>query len=139
MGLARIELAKQVCTYDAQGTENGFLTELFKDEKKTVVYLSATKPGAFKGYHLHRVRASRYVCIKGRMKVIVYKNKVREEYILDAKRPQRLLIPANVATGLHNIGNDEAWLINYPDPAYDPDLKDEQVEYTEEELNKGII
>jgi hypothetical protein len=45
----------------------------------------------------------------------------------------------NVATGLQNIGDEEAWLINYPDPPYDPDIKGEQVEDTEEELKQGIV
>ena len=139
MTLATIEPAKQVLTFDHNKKENGFLTELFKDGKKTPFYLSAAKPGAFKGYHLHRVRAARYICIKGKIKVILYKNKIREEHTLDAKQPQRLFIPAEIATGLENIGDEEAWLINYPDPAYDPDLKNEQVEYTEEELKQGII
>ncbi|MBI3335190.1 MAG: hypothetical protein HY001_01700, partial [Candidatus Portnoybacteria bacterium] len=44
-----------------------------------------------------------------------------------------------IATGLQNIGDEEAWLINWPDPPYDPNLIDEQVEYTEEELEKGIV
>ena len=139
MTLATIEPAKQVITFDHNGKENGFLTELFKDGKKTLFYLSAAKPGAFKGYHLHRVRTARYMCIKGKMKIILYKNKIREEHILDEKKPQRLFIPTNVATGLENIGEEEAWLINYPDPPYDPDLKNEQVEYTEEELKQGIV
>ena len=139
MTLAITEPAKQVKTYDHNKNENGFLTELFKDEKKTLFYLSAARPGAFKGYHLHRVRNARYVCIKGIIKVILYKNKIREEHILDAKNPQPLFIPTNVATGLLNIGDEEAWIINYPDPPYDPNLKDEQVEYTEEELKQGII
>jgi len=51
----------------------------------------------------------------------------------------RMFIPKNVATGLENIGSDEAWLINYPDPAYDPSLQDEQVEYSEQELEQGTI
>jgi hypothetical protein len=41
-----------------------------------------------------------------------------------------------IATGLQNIGEEEAWLINYPDPAYDPDLSDEQVEYTRKSLRQ---
>ena len=139
MPLAIIEHAKQVVTFDHTGKENGFLTELVKDGKKTLVYLSAVKPGSFKGYHLHRVRAAQYICIKGKMKIILYKNMLREEHILDAAKPHRLFIPPNVATGLMNIGDEEAWLINYPNPAYDPDFKDEQVEYTEEELKHGII
>lgn len=134
-----IESAKKITTYNLERKENGFLVEMFKDGPKTAVYLSAAAVGAFKGYHLHRVRAARYVCLKGRMKIILYKDKRREEYILDATQPKRLFIPPNVATGLENIGEEEAWLVNFPNPAYDPFLKDEQVEYTKEELEKGIV
>lgn len=143
----RVEPAKKVTTYDHGGDENGFLIELFKDGDKTEVYLTAAKPGAFKGYHLHRVRAARYMCVKGKMRIILYGQWrdggairwVREEHILDAGEPKRLFIPKDVATGLENIGDEEAWLINYPDPPYDPGLKDEQVEYTQTELEQGVV
>lgn len=131
------EKAKKVTTYDLSGKENGFLMELFKNGDKTEAYLSAALPGAFKGYHLHRVRAARYVCLKGTMKIILYVKGVRQEHILNVG--DKLFIPKDVPTGLMNIGTEEGWLINYPDPAYDPSLKDEQVDYTEEELEKGIL
>ena len=141
------EPAKKVTTVDHSQKENGFLIELFKNGDKTEVYLSAAKPGAFKGYHLHRVRAARYVCLKGRMRIILYQAReangkttwVREEHLLDANEPKRLFIPKNVATGLENIGDEEGWLVNYPDPPYDPNLKEEQVEYTQEELEQGVV
>ena len=142
MNIANIVDAKKVETKDHAGNLNGFLIELYKDGDKTTAYLTAAKPGAFKGYHLHRVRAARYVCIKGKMKIILYRpgEKVApEEYMLDAAKPQRLFIPKDTATGLLNTGDEEAWLINYPDPPYDPSLKDEQVEYTQEELEQGIV
>jgi len=129
--------AKKVITYDATGKENGWLMELFKAGDKTTAYLSATAAGAFKGYHFHRVRVANYVCLKGTMKIILYLSGKREEYILSPGK--KLTIPNEVATGLQNIGDEEAWLINYPDPAYDPTLKDEQVEYTEEELEQGVV
>lgn len=140
------EIAKKVKTYDSLKNENGWLIELFKDKEtnlKTEVYLSAALPGAFKGYHLHRVRAARYVCLKGRMKIITYERVddkwIRTETVLDAKSPQRFFIPKDTATGLENIGNEDGWLINYPDPPYDPSLKDEQVEYTQKELEDGVL
>lgn len=135
-----VEEAKKVTTYDVDKNENGFLMELFKDAdgKKTEVYLSAAKPGAFKGYHLHRVRAARYMCVKGAMKIILYVDGKREEHILSVENRKRLFIPKNTPTGLQNIGDEEGWLINYPDPAYDPELKDEQVDFTEEECESGI-
>lgn len=134
-----VEDAKKVSTFDHDRKENGFLIELFKDGDKTVAYMTTLAVGAFKGYHLHRIRAARYVCVKGKIKIILYKNKERQEILLDSASPTRLFIPDNVATGLENAGEEEAWLINYPDPAYDPSLKDEQVEYTEEELEEGIV
>lgn len=129
--------AKKIITYDLKGKENGFVTEMFKDGDKTVIYLSAASPKAFKGYHLHRIRAARYICIKGKMKIILYVNRKRQEHILNAG--DRLYIPKMTPTGLQNIGDEESWLINYPDPSYDPALKDEQVDYTEAELEKGIL
>ncbi|MBI4130380.1 WxcM-like domain-containing protein [Candidatus Roizmanbacteria bacterium] len=131
------EQAKKVTTYDLARAENGFLIELFKDGNKTTVYLSCAKLGAFKGYHYHKVRAARYVCIAGTMKIILYVDGKREEHVLTSNPPTRLFIPPQIPTGLQNIGAEDGWLINYPDPAYDPDLKDEQVDFTQEELDNG--
>ena len=133
------EPAKRVTTYGHDGVENGWLMELYKDGRLTTAYLTATAPGAFKGYHLHRIRAARYVCVRGRMTIITYTAGKRAEYTLDAAVPQRLFIPPNVATGLQNAGDEEGWLINSPDPPYDPGLNDEQVEYTEAELEAGVV
>jgi dTDP-4-dehydrorhamnose 3,5-epimerase-like enzyme len=138
MSVAR-EPAKRVVTYDHDGNENGWLLELYKDGRLTTGYLTAAAPGAFKGYHLHRVRAARYVCVRGRMRIILFVGGKRQEHLLDASKPERLHIPANVPTGLQNVGDEEAWLINFPDPPYDPELKDEQVEYSEAELEAGVV
>lgn len=146
MSSIKVEDAKKVKTVGHNGSENGFLIELFKDKEtgeKTEAYLTAALPGAFKGYHLHRVRAARYVALKGKMKITTYEHDgskwIPTETILDSSNPVRMFIPKDIATGLENIGDEEAWLVNYPDPAYDPSLKDEQVEYTREELEAGIV
>lgn len=129
------EPCKKVTTFDVKTREsNGHLIELYKDNDKTVVYLSAASPGAFKGYHLHTVRKSHYVPLRGKMKVTVVSGLEKEEYILDSANPQRLLLPTNVYIGLENIGHEEAWLINFPDPAYDPNLKGEQLDKSREEI-----
>lgn len=141
MSIAKIEDAKKITTYDPNKNINGSLVELYKDGEKTVAYLTSVKQGMFKGYHLHRVRVARYVPLMGKMKIILYKpgTNEKEEHILDAQNPQRLFIPKDIATGLECVGNDDAWLINYPDPPYDPSLIDEQVEYTKEELEQGVV
>lgn len=135
IGGIKKEPCKKVTTFDVETKEpNGHLIELFKDNDKTVVYLSAASPGAFKGYHLHTVRKSHYVPIKGKMKVTVVSGEEKEEHVLDSANPERLLLPTNVYIGLENIGNEEAWLINFPDPAYDPSLKGEQLDKSREEI-----
>jgi dTDP-4-dehydrorhamnose 3,5-epimerase-like enzyme len=137
------ESSKKVETLDLQGEKNGFLVELFKEGEKTTVYLTAIAPGAFKGYHEHRVRAGRYFFVRGRATIKTNQRKgdkwVRSEHVLDSNQPSRLFIPKNVPNGLKNDGEEEVWLINFPDPPYDPSLKDEQVDYTQEELERGIV
>lgn len=133
-----IDTAKKVTTFDLNKKENGFLLELGKDGKLTTAYLTAAFPGCFKGYHLHKVREANYVCVKGKVKIILYTEKGREEYILSSDDPKRLHIPTMIPTGLSNEWEEEAWIINTPTPAYDPDLKDEQVDFTEEECENGV-
>lgn len=134
---SNIVKTKKVKTFDLNGRENGFLTELFKDGPKTLVYLSACVPGGFKGLHLHKIREANYVCIKGKLKIILYTKNGREEHILSAENPERLHIPTFTPTGLSNEWEEEAWIVNYPNPAYDPDLKDEQLDFTEEQCQRG--
>ncbi|MEK6941127.1 MAG: WxcM-like domain-containing protein [Nanoarchaeota archaeon] len=130
--------AKKVITHDLNGNENGYIIELFKEDRKTKVYLTTIKKGGFKGYHLHRIRSSNYVCIRGVVKIILYTDTKKEEYILNADKPERLHIPPKVATGLKNIRDEEVWIVNFPEPPYDPEQKNEQIEFTEKELEEKI-
>lgn len=126
------EQCKRVETKDPTGKPNGFLIELNKTGRrgnKTATYLTAAYPGCFKGYHAHRVRESNYVCIRGRIKVVLVTKYGVQEYILEETNPVRLNIPINIPTAIINESEtDEAWLINCPDPAYDPALTFEQVD-----------
>lgn len=135
----RKEPCKKVPTYAAETKEvNGHLIELFKDGDKTTVYMTAALPKAFKGYHLHQVRRGRIVCLRGRVKFTVVDGTEKVEHLLDAATPERLFLPKNVYIGIENVGDDEAWLINFPDPAYDPSLKDEQLEKTPQEIETQL-
>lgn len=129
--------AKKVETFDHQGIKNGHLIEIAKEGRFTKCYLTTIAPGAFKGFHLHVVRTANYVCLKGQATIILYGPNGREEHVLRADNPERLHIPTNIPTGLLNTGEEEAWIINYPDPAYDPELKGEQREFTFEQCERG--
>lgn len=133
------EPVKKILTKDLSGKENGLILELFKnnDRVKTDVYLTCIKQGTFKGYHLHKVRTGRYYCIKGKVKVILYFGKEREEVILSAETPERLILPINTPNAIENIGDGDAHIINYPDPPYDPTLKGEQLDFTQKQIDNN--
>ena len=126
--------AKRVLTKDLEGKENGYLLELKKSGRKTEAYLTVAKPNCFKGYHLHKVRESNYTCVKGTVRVILWSKDGREDHVMT--EGDKLHIPINVPTGLQNTWDEDGWLINHPDPAYDPLLTDEQVDYNEEEVQQ---
>jgi len=140
------EKAKLVITKDPSGNENGWLMELFKDGDKTLSYLTVTKPGAFKGYHLHRLRTANFICVKGKVRLITYTFNgdyefhgewTRDEVILEPG--DRVTVPPFTPTALESISEEDSWLINYPNPAFDPTITDEQVEYTLQELEEGVV
>jgi dTDP-4-dehydrorhamnose 3,5-epimerase-like enzyme len=135
----RKEPCKKVATVSADTKEeNGYLVELCKDGDKTTLYMTVATPGAFKGYHLHRIRRGRMVCLRGKVKFTIVEGTKKVEQILDAATPERLFLPPNVYIGIENIGDEEAWLINFPDPAYDPSIEDEQLEKTPAEIEEQL-
>ena len=137
MTLCTQKLCKVVTTRDNTTKQtNGSLVEIFTEGRKTLSYVTTILPGHMKGYHLHNVRAARYFPIAGKILVKLYSGSVKEEFILDADNPTTLFIPPFIATGIFNIGDVEAKLINFPSPPYDPNLITEQEEFTEEELEK---
>lgn len=133
--------AKKVKTFDLTGKENGYLVELKTSGRRTKSYLTVAYPKCFKGYHAHLVRESNYVCIRGQVRVIMISPVGRHDVILDASGEnsyQKLHIPINTPTAISNECDEEAWLINHPTPAYDPVLKDEQIDLTEEQAYEWV-
>lgn len=126
--------AKIVKTFDLNKKENGYLIELQKSGNLTTSYMTVAYPGAFKGYHLHKVREANYTCIKGRVDILLYTLNGMEIHTLEVG--DQLYIPTYTPTGLDNKYEEEAWIVNHPNPPYDPEFKDEQVDYTLEDLAK---
>ncbi|GAG33440.1 unnamed protein product, partial [marine sediment metagenome] len=117
---------KRVETNGPNGRPNGYLVELDTEGRRTKSYLTVAYPGCFKGYHAHVVREANYVCIRGKVRVVLVTKQGILKHVLETN--DTLHIPINIPTGIQNEGEDEAWLINFPNPAYDPELKFEQVD-----------
>jgi len=128
-----VNKSKSVRTFGPDGSINGYLTELRKCGGLTTAYLTVAYPDCFKGYHLHKVRESNYVCIRGEVTIILYTKYGRKEIMLGGNQGNKLNIPINIPTGIRNDSREEAWLVNFPNPPYDPSLNGEQVDFTEAE------
>ena len=59
---------------------NGFLIPIWRNWDKTIsvqpemVYITSVNPGEIKGPHLHIIRHSYYVCIKGKVVFVIKEN-----------------------------------------------------------------
>lgn len=123
---------KKVVTKDLNGNENGYLVELEKDGRKIVSYLTVLYPGSSKGFYAYKILRSTYICIRGQAKVILYTKNTKQEHVLSSDYYDKLHVPINTPVAFKNESVDEVWLINFPDPAYDPFVKD-RVDLSEEE------
>jgi dTDP-4-dehydrorhamnose 3,5-epimerase-like enzyme len=133
--MCTLEDLKVVTTIDPHTkSPNGRLIECIKESDKTLAYITIIAPHSMKGYHLHNERTARYVCLKGKVRIVLYSGSKKEEYTLDEYNHQRLIIPPFIATGLINDCPEEAWILNVPTPPYDPKKHWEQEEFTEAEL-----
>lgn len=140
MVLESVTLAdcKRVETRDPNKQVNGYLVEMYKNGTQTVIYMSAALPGAFKGFHLHTRRVCNFIVLKGMIKVTMVEGTQKQEVILSGNIPQRLMIPTGIYISLENVGQEEAWLFNMPQPPYDPADVGEQVEKTPEEIAQQL-
>ena len=139
--LIDLELIKTKDVRD--GHQNGWFIPIWRDWDKKyekepqMVYMASCFPGEIKGPHLHRLRWSYLTVLRGRVVFIVKIGDDYEEYILEDKKPQTLVIPANTPQAHVNIGNEEALVLNLCNPAWHPDRQDNYtVEYDGYDFSK---
>jgi dTDP-4-dehydrorhamnose 3,5-epimerase len=89
-------------------------------------YSFTIRPGIIKGWGLHKKHEDRYLIVHGHIEVVLYdvrpnsptNGKVFKIYLSERRR--RLMnIPANVWHADRNIGDKEAFLVNFPTIPYD--------------------
>ena len=91
---------------------NGKLTVIWRDWDNLIkndpkmVYVSSVNPGEKKGPHLHTVRDSYFVCIRGKVVFVVKtKDGHYEEIESSEDNPTLVHIPKNIASAHINISN----------------------------------
>ena len=123
---------------------NGFLIPVWRNWDKTIsvqpemVYVTSINPGERKGPHLHILRHSYYVCIKGKV-VFIIKGKSGNylEVVSSEDDPILVEIPKNYSSAHINLSDDTSLVMALVNPSWKPDNKDEHnVAYDDYDWNK---
>jgi len=133
MKIRTLEHKKNI-TKDSSGEINGFLIPLYnindnffemgKEPKQ--VYLTTILPGKYKGPHLHHIRTGFFTCICGNIKIILKTNEGYMEFFSGEEYNFRSIeIPTGIPVLIQNIGENEALILNMPNPAWAQDMNDE--------------
>lgn len=117
--------------------ERGALMEILRCDDNLFMkfgqaYITAVKPGFVKAWHYHKKQTDNFVCVKGKVKVVLYdprensktKGKI-QEFFLSLDNPFLLQIPPFVYHGFECVCNEESIILNIPTKPYNHKNPDE--------------
>jgi dTDP-4-dehydrorhamnose 3,5-epimerase len=126
------------------GHVNGSLIPVWRNWDKTIsvqpemVYVTSINPGERKGPHLHLIRHSYYVCIKGKV-VFIIKEKSGKYLEIESSEEHPVLveIPKNYSSAHINLSSEPSIILSVVNPSWKPDNRDEHnVTYDDYNWNK---
>jgi hypothetical protein len=121
-------------TKNNNGHVNGYLVPIYnihenffeKDKEPQQVYLTVISSHEIKGPHLHYIRTGCFTCIKGNARFIL---KIHDKYEIfysgEDYEYLSIIVPTGVPAALQNLGQTDAFVLNMPNPAWTPEMKDE--------------
>jgi len=121
-------------TKNSQGKVNGFLVPLYNihdgffasGKEPQQVYLTVIAPGEIKGPHLHFIRTGCFTCIKGNARFVLKTDEGYQVVMSGEDHEYRtVIVPTGVPAALQNLGKEDAYVLNMPQPAWTPDMNDE--------------
>jgi len=129
-----IQKHSKIITKNKEGQPNGWLVPIFnvhdgvlnKAQHPRQVYLTVIAPREVKGPHLHLKRWGLFTCIRGNARILVRTKNGYEEYLSGEDYEfATIQVPAGMPAALQNIGDEEAYIVNMPSPAWHIDDQDE--------------
>lgn len=125
---------------DVNTDERGHLVELFRedwdlyDPQPSMTYYSMTYPGITRAWHRHQCgQIDYFTCPKGRIKIGIYDDRENsptqgklDTLIIGEHNQKVVRIPGKCWHGFKAIGNEPAFLINFPSNLYDYAEPDEE-------------
>jgi len=128
------------------GKINGSLIPVWRNWDKTItvepemVYVTSVNPGERKGPHLHIIRHSYYVCIKGKVVFIIKEDSGEYlEIISSEENPVLVEIPKNRSSAHINLSSEPSIILSLVNPSWKSDNRDEHdVTYDDYNWDKWI-
>lgn len=107
----------------------GWLSELFRSDElpdgfqPAMGYLSVTKPGIARGPHEHVHQTDGFCFLNGSYRLYLWENREGRESTevqieVGEANPVLVLVPPGVVHGYKNIGETDAFVLNFPDQLY---------------------
>ena len=107
----------------------GHLTELFRhdelpdDFRPVMSYLSVTHPGIGRGPHEHEHQTDGFAFIDGRYRLYLWENReglAADPFTLEvgSDNPVLVIVPPGVVHAYKNIGDRDAFVLNFPDQLF---------------------
>lgn len=124
----------KIPTKDETGKVNGYLVPIYNVNDKLYpdnmepkqAYLTVISQGFVKGPHLHYIRTGCFTCIKGNARfVLKTANGYEEYYSGEDHQYLTVIVPTGTPAALQNIGDEDAFVLNMPSPAWTPEMQDE--------------
>ncbi len=107
----------------------GWLIELYRDDElperfePTMGYLSVTHPGVQRGPHEHADQTDGFVFISGTFELHLWENRpghpeLHEIHRLGENEMTFVTVPPGVVHAYKNVGETDAFVLNFPDRLY---------------------
>jgi len=109
--------------------QRGWLMEVFRDDelpegfKPVMSYLSVTKPGVSRGPHEHVHQTDLFVFLDGAYELHLWDSRTGGEdrhlmIEVGEANPVAVWVPPGVVHAYRNVGERDAFVLNYPDQLY---------------------
>ena len=130
----RTQTHKKFVTKGETGDANGFLVPIYNlnegffssGKEPQQVYMTTILPGTVKGPHLHFIRTGFFTCIKGNLRIVLKTDEGYQQFFSGEDHEfLSVEVPTGVPAAVQCIGDEEAYMLNMPNPAWTPEMNDE--------------
>lgn len=130
------------------GDARGWLTELFRDDelpegfKPAMSYLSFTHAGVARGPHEHVDQTDGFAFVDGEYELFLWENRPGKSAApfkmkVGSENPVLVFVPPGVVHAYKNVGNRDAFVLNFPNRLYAGWGKKEPVDEIRHESDPG--